>query len=313
MELTERQALLVLNALPRIGPIALSRLLEAFGGDPRAVLASDARRLERVKGIDPGLSRTIRGWRGHFDPVREEASIAAGGMDVLIRSDGAYPAPLREIHDPPPVLYRRGGYGFDATAIAVVGSRRPTPYGLGVARSLAAELARRGCCVVSGLARGIDTAAHEGALEAGGRTVAVLGGGLGAVYPPENLPLALRIAGSGAVVSEYPLGRRPDRQTFPRRNRIVAGMSAAVIVVESGLDGGAMITARLAGDQGRLVFAVPGRIGEPSSEGCHQLIRDGATLLTGIADVWQELDSLGGFRMPPLAPRPGAVSEGSRG
>jgi DNA processing protein len=198
------------------------------------------------------------------------------------------------------VLYRKGAYNLEHQAIAIVGSRRPTFYGLGVAKRLGSELARLGFCVVSGLARGIDTAAHEGALEAGGRTVAVLGTGLDIVYPPENLDLYRRIAESGAVLSEFSFGRRADRNSFPMRNRIVSGMSIAVVVVESAADGGAMITARFAGEHGRLLFAVPGRIDQSTSAGCHQLIRDGATLLTGVDDIVSELSYLGGLRPAPI-------------
>ncbi len=158
------------------------------------------------------------------------------------------------------------------------------------------ELAQLGFCVVSGLARGIDTAAHEGALEAGGRTAAVLGNGIDIVYPPENLELFRRIVETGAVVSEFPFTRRADRQSFAMRNRLISGMCSAVVVVESDESGGAMITARFAGEQGRLLFAVPGRIDQPTSRGCHQLIRDGATLLTGVDDILSELNYLGGMR-----------------
>ena len=171
----------------------------------------------------------------------------------------------------------------------------------------------RDFCVVSGLAQGIDTAAHESALAAGGATVAVLGTGLDLAYPPENRALQERIAATGAILSEFPFGRPASRQSFPRRNRIVAGLSLAVIVVESGAAGGAMITARLAGEQGRPVFAVPGRIDQPTSAGCHQLIRDGVTLLTGIEDLLEELGFLGGRRPLPISPRPGAgLAEASR-
>ena len=157
--------------------------------------------------------------------------------------------------------------------------------------------------MVSGLARGIDTAAHEGALSVGGRTAAVLGNGLDIIYPPENLDLYRRIAEHGAVVSEFPFGRRADRQSFAMRNRIVSGLCEAVVVVESDVDGGAMITARFAGEHGRLIFAVPGRIDQPSSRGCHQLIRDGATLLTSVDDILAELNYLDGLRPAPVPAR----------
>jgi DNA processing protein len=184
--------------------------------------------------------------------------------------------------------------------LAMVGSRKTSLYGQKVARTLAAELTQAGFCIVSGLARGIDTAAHEGALEAGGPTVGVLGTGMDIVYPPENLDLYRATAANGAVVSEFPFGRRADRQSFAMRNRIVAGMAQGVIVVESDVAGGSMITARFAGEQGRQLFAVPGRIDQPTSAGCHQLIRDGATLVTCVDDILAEFSYLDGLRPAPI-------------
>ena len=222
--------------------------------------------------------------------------LAEAGATFVTCRDPAYPALLREISDPPLGLYRRGDYTFDAPCVAIVGSRRTTLYGQATAKKLGHDLARLGFCVVSGLARGIDTAAHEGALEAGGRTAAVLGNGIDIIYPPENLKLYQRIEeNGGAILTEFPFGRRADKQSFAMRNRIVAGMCRAVIVVESDVSGGSMITARFAGEQGRLIFAVPGRIDQPSSAGCHQLIRDGATLLTSVDDLLSELNYLEGF------------------
>jgi len=300
-EPTPRQAFMILNDLPNIGPVSLHRLLAAFGHDPVAILRAPRARLETVRGIGPESSAALAGWRGHFDLAREAEKLAQSGATFLTRGDDDYPRLLREIADPPIGLYRLGGASFAAPNIAIVGSRRTTLYGLTVARKLAGDLARLGFCVVSGLARGIDTAAHEGALEAGGRTVAVLGTGLDLIYPPENLGLFRRIGEAGAVLTEFPFGRRADRQSFAMRNRIVAGMAEAIIVVESDVDGGAMITARFAGEQGRLLFAVPGRIDQKTSAGCHQLIRDGATLLTGVDDLLQELQYLEGLRPALLA------------
>jgi len=310
-KLTERQALLVLNALAPIGPIALGRLRAALGGDPRAILNAVAGDLEGIDGIGPAARRALAGWRRLFDPEREEAALARLGGDYLVATDAAYPELLREIADPPTVLYRSGPYACDYPCVAVVGSRRATHYGLGVARRLGSELVDAGFCVVSGLARGIDTAAHEGALAAGGPTVAVLGTGLDIVFPPENGGLFRRIAERGAVLTEFSIGRQGDRGTFPRRNRIVSGMAAAVIVVESDVDGGAMITARLAGEQGRTVFAVPGRIDQPTSSGCHQLIRDGATLFTRVEDLFTDLAYLDGLRPAPIAEKAAPITGGA--
>ncbi len=310
-ELTERQAFLVLNALPNIGPITLNRLLEELGGDPRAVFAVGKRRLESVKGVGPVISETIETWRTHLDLAREEERMAKSKADFITTRDPVYPRLLKEIHDPPIGLYRKGGYDFSHPCVAIVGSRRTTLYGQAVAKKFGAELARLGFCVVSGLARGIDTAAHDGALSVGGKTAAVLGTGIDIIYPPENLALYRRIeTEGGAVLSEFPFGRRADRQSFAMRNRIVAGMCDATIVVESDVDGGAMITARFAGEHGRLIFAVPGRIDQNTSAGCHQLIRDGATLMTGVDDLLNELSYLDGLRPAPIGEKPSEAAAG---
>jgi DNA processing protein len=313
--LTEAQAFLVLNALPNIGPITLNRLLAELDGDPRTVLAAPVRRLEAVKGVGPAISGTLTDWPAHFDLTREERRMAQARAAFVTTRDQGYPRLLREISDPPIGLYRKGGYMMDAPCVAMVGSRRTTLYGQAVAKRLAGELVRLGFCVVSGLARGIDTAAHEGALAAGGRTAAVLGTGIDLVYPPENLDLYRRIEEHGAIFSEFPFGRRADRQSFAMRNRIVSGICEAVVVIETDVSGGSMITARFAGEQGRLLFAVPGRIDQPSSAGCHQLIRDGAILLTSVDDLLSELNYLDGLRPAPIAPSPsvGASSNDESG
>lgn len=310
-ELTEQQAFLVLNALPNIGPITLNRLLVELDGDPRAVFTVGKRRLETVKGVGPVISETIATWTEHIDLAREEERMAASGADFVTTRDAAYPRLLKEIHDPPIGLYRKGRYDFAQPCVAIVGSRRTTLYGQSIAKRFGAELARLGFCVVSGLARGIDTAAHEGALSVGGKTAAVLGTGIDIIYPPENLALYRRIeAEGGAILSEFPFGRRADKQSFAMRNRIVAGICEATIVVESDVDGGAMITARFAGEHGRLIFAVPGRIDQNTSAGCHQLIRDGATLLTSIDDLLGELNYLDGLRPAPIAEKPADAAAG---
>lgn len=305
-ELTERQAFLVLNALPNIGPITLTRLLAELGDDPRAVFAAGARRLEQVRGVGPAISGTIAQWREHFDLPREEERMGQAATEFVTQRDAHYPRLLREIDSAPIGLYRKGSYDFSQPSVAIVGSRRTTLYGQSVAKKLGADLARLGFCVVSGLARGIDTAAHEGALSAGGKTAAVLGNGIDIIYPAENLNLYRQIEATGAILSEFPFTRRADKQSFAMRNRIVAGICDAVVVVESDVSGGSMITARFAGEQGRLIFAVPGRIDQATSAGCHQLIRDGATLLTGVDDILNELSYLDGLR-------PAAIPEKTTG
>ena len=310
-ELTELQALLVLNALPNIGPITTNRLLETLGGDPRRIFTADSRTLQAVRGVGTVIADSILGWQHHFDLAREEDRLAKAGAEFIPARDPRYPSALREIHDPPIGLYQKGGYRWDRPGVAIVGSRRTTLYGQSIAKRFAGELARAGFCIISGLARGIDTAAHEGALEAGGATAAVLGTGIDLVYPPENIDLYRRVEAGGAIVSEFPFGRRADRQSFAMRNRIVAGLCAAIVVVESDVDGGSMITAKFAGEQGRHLFAIPGRIDQPTSAGCHQLIRDGATLCTCVDDILAELQSLPGLHPAARAGRSGGAAKPS--
>lgn len=216
--------------------------------------------------------------------------MSAGETQTLTLKDVGYPSNLTTLPDPPAVLYVRGSlWQEDRAAVAVVGTRRASPYGLQTARRLSQELALAGITVVSGLAEGIDGAAHQGALEAGGRTIAVLGHGLHTVYPPQHRQLADRIAASGALVSEYPPETPIQAWHFPSRNRIISGLSLGVVVVEAPLKSGALITARLALEQGREVFAVPGPAGSPKSQGTHALLKDGARLAEGVEDILEEL------------------------
>lgn len=287
--LSHRQALLVLNGLPSVGPVMLRRLLDVFDGDPVAVLSGDRDKFLKVQGVGEKAASILSNWSRYFDLSKEVERMKSSGVRFVGQTDESFPRMLQETYDPPIGLYWKGEYNIDRPCVAIVGTRRGTLYGLGVAKRFASELAGLGFCIVSGMARGTDTAAHEGALEAGGKTVAVLGCGLDIVYPPENLELYKHIAREGAVVSEFPFGRRADRQTFPMRNRVVAGICEAVIVVESAAAGGSMITARFAGEQGRQIMAVPGRIDQSASAGCHQLIRDGATMVSSVDDILEEL------------------------
>lgn len=308
-----REAWIALNALPSPGPAVAGRLLKAFGNDPRKVLAASEKALKAATTrVHPSAVKNLRNWREVIDVEAELRRMEEHGVRFLARDEDGYPKPLREIADPPVGLYVKGPYDFDQPAVALVGTRRATLYGRSTARRLATELARIGFCVVSGLARGIDSEAHEGALSVeGGRTVAVLGGGLDVLYPPENGELYNRIAESGAVVSEYGFGRPVDRDTFPVRNRIISGLSLATVVIESDVRGGSMITARMAGEQGRGIFAVPGRIDQASARGCHQLLRDGATLLSGVDDLLQELGYLRqlGLALDDTDPTPADLPE----
>lgn len=288
--LNQQQALLVLNGLPQIGPIMLRRLMDAFDNDATAILGATFADLNRVKGIGQKAADILKNWPNHFDLSKEEALLTKRSTSFVACESDDYPEMLRTIYDPPIGLYWQGSYRIDRPCIAIVGTRRATLYGRSVAKRFAAELARLGFCIVSGMARGTDTAAHEGALEAGGSTIAVFGCGLDIIYPPENLDLYKKIIAEGAAVSEFPFGRRADRQTFPMRNRVVSGMCQGVIVIESDVAGGSMITARFAGEQGRTVMAVPGRIDQSSSQGCHQLIREGAVMATSVDDILEELN-----------------------
>jgi DNA processing protein len=287
-----REALIALNLIEGVGPVRVRSLLEHFGEAPK-ILAASAAQLRRVPGLGEELAGRIAGWENTVDLPGELRRIHEYGCTVLTGADEAYPALLRQIYDPPVVLYVLGTLtARDANGVAMVGSRLTTPYGLESARKLAYQLAYLGVTVVSGGARGIDTAAHQGALSAKGRTVAVLGTGINLVAPPENAELFQRIAAAGAVVTQFPFNRPADKQSFPIRNRIVAGMTLGTVVVEANLASGALITANFATDYGRQVFAVPGRIDSPRSKGCHELIKKGAKLCEGAEDVLSEFEYL---------------------
>ncbi len=288
--LTTLDAYLALNLLPKVGPIRVKRMIEQFGS-PEAVLAAPIRDLLRVPGIGEEMAAHIAGWEQQIDLMEEKRRMREHGVSLLSIEDPLYPPALKQIHDAPFLLYMRGSIRpADEISVAVVGSRRMTHYGRDQSRKLSFQLAKAGFTIVSGLARGIDTAAHEAAIAAGGRTIAVLGSGIGNVFPPENQALADRIAENGAVLSEFPVLYVPDKQSFPLRNRIVAGMSRGIIVVEAPAWSGALITANQAIEQGRTVFAVPGPIDRPSSVGCNRLIQSGAKLVCDAEDIIQELD-----------------------
>lgn len=278
--------------VPGMGPVRLRKLLEVFE-TPGRILLAKANELRRVNGIGEEVANTISHWEEHVDLQAELASIEEFGAHVLTQESPGYPALLREIHNPPIVLYVWGGLTHrDEHAIGVVGSRKTSHYGLESAKKLSYQLAYAGMTVVSGLARGIDTAAHQGALAAKGRTVAVLGSGLNHLYPTENFGLAEKIAESGAVITEFSMEVQADVQTFPMRNRIVSGMSNALLVVEAGLRSGALITASQAIDQGRSVYAVPGQIDRPTSAGSNRLIQQGAKLVMSSSDVLEDMQVL---------------------
>ena len=290
--MTETEACIALNLVPNLGPVKMRKLLEVFES-PERVLLARAAELRRVDKIGDELAGAIAGWESTVDLPGELALIRDFGANVVTQASPEYPRALREIYNPPIVLYVWGALTErDHHAISIVGSRKTSHYGLESAKKLAYQLAYSGLTVVSGLARGIDTAAHQGALAAQGRTVAVIGSGLMDLYPPENLGLAEKIAASGAVVSEYPMTFPPDRTTFPYRNRIVAGWGSGLLVVEAGLNSGALITAGQALEHGRLVYAVPGQIDKPSAAGSNRLIQQGAKLVSGAHDILDDLHVL---------------------
>jgi DNA processing protein len=228
------------------------------------------------------------------DPETEMAKADAAGVRILVRGEPDYPIALTYLTDAPPVLYVKGTLvPGDAQAMALVGMRKCSLYGQDQAERLAGGLARCGFTIVSGLARGIDSAAHRGAMDAGGRTIAVLGNGLATVYPPENRKLAETVVAHGALVTEFPMDFGVAAENFPRRNRIIAALSMGVIVVEAGRQSGALITARLGAELGKEVFAVPNRVDAPGAAGAHALIRDGAKLVESVADVLEEFPDLG--------------------
>ncbi len=275
--------------IPGIGPVRFSRIREYFGDLERAWQASGPE-LEAA-GLDQKASKTIVAQRSKVDLEAEMEKLARYKVKVLTLGDASYPPRLREIYEAPPVLYVRGEIlPEDEWALAVVGSRRVTSYGRQVTEELTTGLAQAGLTIVSGLARGVDTVAHRAALKAEGRTIAVLGCGLDMVYPGENLRLAQEIIQHGALISDYPLGTRPKPENFPRRNRIMSGLSLGVLVTEAMDRSGALITANLALEQDREVFAVPGNVFSPASRGCNRLIRDGAKLVQEVNDILEELN-----------------------
>jgi DNA processing protein len=282
----DRRFWLAFNKVTGVGPVRTQRLLTYFGDLGSAWTAASHELSEA--GLDAKAVGQILALRQTLDLDAELARLDRAGARLLTLADDEYPALLREIDAPPPVLYVRGELiPADDEAVALVGTRRATPYGRDVAHQLASGLAAAGVTVVSGLALGIDTVAHRAALEAGGRTLAVLGSGVDVIYPPQNRDLAARIIqeGCGAILADYPLGTTPEAGNFPPRNRLISGLSRGVVIVEADMKSGAMITARFAGDQGREVFAVPGSILARSSDGPNSLLKEGATPVTEVDDI----------------------------
>ncbi len=298
--MTTTDAYLILSLLPKIGPVRVRRLVERFGS-PERVLSASRAELRKVEGLGPETVETVASWEDQVDLEAEKGLIGEFDLELLTLDSEDYPPLLREIHSAPFLLYLRGTLEKrDRHGIAVVGSRRATHYGTEATRKLSFQLSYAGVTIVSGLARGIDTAAHEAALAAKGRTIAVIGSGHGELYPPENAALAERIAQNGAVLSEFPVRQRADKKTFPLRNRIVSGMCLGTLVTEAPEHSGALITASQALEQGRNVYAVPGPIDRPNSAGTNRLIQQGAKLVMDSRDVLEDLEML--FPIPNETP-----------
>ncbi len=290
--MNEREAYIALNMMEDVGPVTVRAAVSALGS-ASAIFDAPEQEIFRALGGSKGTAGRIVEQRRTIRVDKELKKAEKIGARIIAQNDKEYPDPLSHIHDPPLALYVLGRIEpRDKRSIAVVGSRRATHYGRESAERLSFQLAQAGFTVASGLARGIDSAAHRGALKGKGRTLAVLGGALDALYPPENEGLAKEIAENGAVLSEFPLGRQPDKTTFPMRNRIISGLSMGVLVVEAGLKSGALITVNQALDQGRTVFAVPGRIDSPASAGSHQILKEGARLVESVDDVLAEFEYL---------------------
>ena len=282
---------MALAALPGLGPIRIRKLDEETGGGVEGLLEMAPETAGRW--CSPMIVEQLAHWREYFDPDRVREELKRLGADFLSWEEEAYPARLRPYPDCPVGLYRcRAGADLGGRTFAIVGTRRPSSYGRKVARIFATELSRAGFTIISGMAEGIDTEAHRAALAAGGRTAAVLGGGLNRCYPASNRDLMREIAASAGVWTEFPLWRSADKRSFPQRNRIVSALSEGVLVVESGEKGGSMITARMASEQGKPVYVIPGRIDAAESEGCHALVRDGAQLVTRVEHILEDVNYL---------------------
>ena len=294
---------IALRAVEEVGCVGFRTLLQAFSS-PRAVFSATGQTLKVIPGIGPKTADHIRSFSDWGMAEREIERAQELGIAIVTCEDPIYPRNLLNIYDYPPLLYVQGSLCPEEICVAVVGSRLASVYGRYTTEKISRELALQGITIVSGLARGIDAAAHRGALAGKGRTIAVLGCGLDIVYPPENEGLAAAVAAHGALITEFPFGTPPNAPNFPSRNRIISGISLGVVVVEAGEKSGSLITARIAAEQGRSVFAVPGEIGAAGSRGTHRLIKQGARLVENIEDILEEI-------LPQAGRTPSASNEPS--
>lgn len=280
---------LALSLIPGVGSILIKRLLDRFK-TPEAVFRASLKELVRIEGLGEKVAGEIRKGPSEKAVEGELSLLEKTGGKVVTLKDGDYPTRLKDIYDPPALLYLRGELRIeDELAVAIVGSRKTSAYGREVTEKIGEDLARHGVTVVSGMARGIDSVAHKGALQGGGRTIAVLGCGVDVIYPPENRNLFYQIIERGAILSEFPMGSPPEGGHFPRRNRIISGLSIGVVIVQASAESGSLITAGYALEQGREVFAVPGNVGAEGSRGTNQLIKEGAKLVESSEDILEEI------------------------
>jgi DNA processing protein len=290
---------IALKAVEGVGCVGFRTLLTAFES-PEAVFRASASTLQVLPGIGPKMAHEILSFTDWKKAEQEVTRAETLGVSIVTSQDPFYPYHLLNIYDYPPFLYAKGSLCPKEIGVAIVGSRLASTYGKYVTEKLSRELALKGITIVSGLARGIDSAAHRGALAGKGRTIAVLGSGLDIVYPPENEALAADIAAQGALITEYPFGTPPNAPNFPARNRLISGISLGVVVVEAGEKSGSLITARIAAEQGRSVFAVPGAIESAGSRGTNRLIKQGAKLIETVEDILEEILPQAG--LPPVVP-----------
>jgi DNA processing protein len=283
--------LLNLYHVPGVGPTRFRALLGAFQS-AGAVFKASTGALAQIPGIDQRTAQAVKSYTDDGFAERQLTQLKKTGARLITCLDAEYPSNLKTIHDPPGILFVKGDLQpEDQFALAIVGSRKPSDYGILVTERLASTLASQGFCIISGMAVGVDTLAHKGALKAGGRTLAVLGSGLDVIYPPSNKKLYEQICNHGAVISEYPFGTKPDPGNFPQRNRVISGLSLGVVITEARKDSGSLITGNHALDQNREVYAIPGPITSKLSVGCHELIQSGAKLVQSIENITEELGS----------------------
>lgn len=289
MDFSELKSWLALSTVPKIGPIRYVSLVKHFGS-PEKVLAASKRELAQLPDVGPVTASSIKS-SVSWETAEEQFGLCEKTkVQIVTFKDEGYPKNLLSIYDPPPFLFVGGEIKEeDQNAVAIVGCRSASPYGRRITERIGRELVRRGITIVSGMARGIDSIGHLAALKEKGRTLAVFGSGLDVLYPPENRKLAGQIRSSGAIISEFFLGTKPEAPNFPRRNRLISGLSLGVVIVEAGNKSGALLTAQCALDQNREVFAIPGNLGSKNSEGTNRLIKEGAKLVTSVEDILEEL------------------------